>query len=179
MLSTERLVLRRWLRKDRAPFAALNADPEVMRYMPRPLTSAESDAWVDRIEAEFERDGFGLWVLEAREDGRFVGMTGLNRVPFDASFTPAVEIGWRLVSSCWGRGLATEAASAVLRSGFVDHGVDEIVAETAAINVPSRRVMERLGMRHDPAHGFEHEAYPTAHPARRYVVHRAGRMVAS
>ena len=122
MLSTERLILRRWLPKDRAPFAALNADPEVMRYMPRLMTSAESNAWVDRIEAEFERDGFGLWVLEARENGRFIGMTGLNRVPFEASFTPAVEIGWRLVSSCWGRGLATEAASAVLRSGFVDHG---------------------------------------------------------
>ena len=172
MLLTERLVLRRWLPEDRSDFAVMNADPDVMRYMPRCLTRAESDAWVDVIEAEFEQDGFGLCAVETRADGRFVGMTGLNRVPFDASFTPAVEIGWRLVPSCWGRGLATEAARAAIRHGFVEHGLEEVVAETAGINTPSRRVMERLGMRHDPVHDFEHHAYPTDHPARPHVLYR-------
>ena len=171
-LVTDRLVLRRWRDEDRAPFASLNADPLVARFMPGSATRTESDAWVDRIEAEFERDGFGLWAVAARDDGRFVGMTGLNRVPFEASFTPAVEIGWRLVPSYWGRGLATEVARAALRYGFVAHGLDAVVAETARVNAPSRRVMERLGMRHDPRHDFEHDAYPHGHPARAYVVYR-------
>lgn len=171
-ICTDRLVLRRWRAQDRAVFALLNADSEVMRCMPRRLTSAESNAWIDSIEGEFERDGFGLWAVEARESRRLIGTTGLNRVPFEASFTPAVEIGWRFERRCCGRGFATEAAQAALRSGFADHGLGEIVAETANLNGPSRRVMERLGMRHDPIHDFDHAAYPVNHPARPHVLYR-------
>ena len=95
-LRTERLLLRRWHPADRAPFAAMNADPEVMEHFPAALTRAESDALIDRIEAGFEARGFGLWAVEVTATGEFIGFTGLAVPGFDAPFTPAVEIGWRL-----------------------------------------------------------------------------------
>lgn len=170
-LLTERLLLRRWQTSDRAPFAALNSDPEVMRYFPAPLTRQASDRLADVIEGDLERRGWGLWALERRETGEFLGFTGLTRPPFEASFTPAVEIGWRLARSAWGRGFATEAARAATAFAFERIGLDELVAYTAEGNARSRAVMGRLGMRHDPADDFDH---PHVHsPAlRRHVVYR-------
>lgn len=174
-LKTARLLLRRWRSDDREAFAALNADPEVMRYMPRLLTAEESRRWIDRMEAEFERDGFGLWALELPGEASFIGFTGLNRVPFEASFTPAVEIGWRLERRHWGRGYASEAAGASLRAGFRQFGLTEIVAETAELNTPSRRVMARIGLRHDPAGSFMNPYFRPEHPCARHVLYRATR----
>ncbi len=171
-MRTARLRLRRWRFEDRAAFAALNADPDVMRFMPRCLTPRESDAWMDRIAHEFERDGFGLWALERLDRAGLIGFTGLNRVPFDASFTPAVEIGWRLARRCWGQGYATEAAHAAAEAGFDRYGLGEIVAETTETNLPSRRVMQRLGMRHDAASSFDHPAYALDDPLSRHVLYR-------
>src|SRR6266508_3945438 len=114
-LCTERLLLRRWRPGDRAPFAALNADPEVMRHFPATLSRDESAALIEQIEGRFEREGWGLWALELRATGRFIGFTGLSRPSFDAHFTPAVEIGWRLAREAWGRGYATEAAREAAR----------------------------------------------------------------
>jgi RimJ/RimL family protein N-acetyltransferase len=169
---TERLVLRRWRPADREPFAAMNADPEVMEHFPAALTREQSDAFVDHIEAVFDRDGWGLWALEERESGAFLGFTGLNRPGFDAHFTPAVEIGWRLARPAWGRGYASEAARAAAVFAFEEAGLDELVSFTASTNVRSQRVMERIGMDRDPADDFDHPALPDGHRLRRHVLYR-------
>ena len=170
-LSTERLLMRRWRASDRAPFAALNADPEVMRYFPAPLTRRESVALAERIDDELGRRGWGLWALEERATGRFVGFTGLGRPTFDAPFTPAVEIGWRLARSAWGRGLATEAARAAAAFAFEDLELDELVSFAVRANARSRAVMARLGMRHDPAGDFDHPLVDDRR-LRRHVLYR-------
>ncbi|HEY8481811.1 MAG TPA: GNAT family N-acetyltransferase [Spirillospora sp.] len=170
-LRTERLVMRRWKDGDREPFAAMNADPEVMEHFPAPLTRAESDALIARFEARFEEDGFGFWALETLGTGEFIGFTGLSVVRFTAPFTPAVEIGWRLARSAWGRGYATEAARRALRFAF-DAGVGEVVAFTAVANTRSRAVMERIGMTRDPADDFDHPLVADGHHLKRHVLYR-------
>jgi RimJ/RimL family protein N-acetyltransferase len=171
-LKTQRLLLRRWRGSDREPFAALNGDREVMEHFPDRLTRAQSDRLIARIEAGFERRGFGLWALEVLATGEFVGFTGLAPTPFQADFTPAVEVGWRLARSAWGRGYATEAARASLTFGFQEAGLEEIVSFTSAANLRSRAVMERRGMTRDPAEDFDHPALPEGHPLRRHVLYR-------
>jgi RimJ/RimL family protein N-acetyltransferase len=171
-LRTERLVLRRWRAEDRAPFAALNADPVVMEHMQKPLTRAESDAFVDRIEAEFDECGFGLWAVEVVNGAEFVGYVGLHRVAFEAAFTPAVEVGWRIACEHWGNGYVTEAARAAVRDGYDRVGVAEIVSFTTPGNERSWRVMERLGMVRDPARDFEHPHVPVGHPLREHIFYR-------
>ena len=133
-LATERLLMRRWLTPDRAPFAALNADPEVMRHFPGTLTRRQSDDLADRIDAGLAGRGWGLWALEERATGSFIGFTGLGRPAFDAPFMPAVEIGWRLARVAWGRGLATEAACAAAAFAFEELGLDELVSFTVEDN---------------------------------------------
>lgn len=174
-LVTDRLVLRRWSSADRVPFAELNADAEVMRYLPAPLTRAESDALVDRIEAGFDEFGFGLWALEVRATGTFIGFVGLTRQTFQAHFTPTVEVGWRLARSSWGNGYATEAARTALTFGFTEAGLDEIVSMTTRTNTRSRAVMDRLGMARDVADDFQHPLLPDGHPLSPHVLYRTTR----
>jgi RimJ/RimL family protein N-acetyltransferase len=171
-LRTERLTLRRWRDADRAPFAQMNADPRVMEFFPAPLSREESDALITRIEAGFDRHGFGLWALEVRETGQLIGFTGLAPPEFEAHFTPAVEVGWRLAAPAWGRGYATEAARAAITFGFERAGLEEIVSMTSALNERSRAVMERLGMSRDQADDFDHPGIPAGHPLRRHVLYR-------
>jgi ribosomal-protein-alanine N-acetyltransferase len=171
-LLTERLALRRWRTSDRAPFAELNADPEVMEHFPSLMTRAESDAFIDRIEARFDEHGWGLWALEVMATGEFIGFTGLQVPGFPAPFMPAVEIGWRLARPAWGHGYASEAARRALEFGFSDLGLPEIVAFTAVGNVRSRAVMERLGMTRDPADDFDHPFLIEGHRLRRHVLYR-------
>jgi RimJ/RimL family protein N-acetyltransferase len=165
-LRTARLVMRRWREEDREPFAALNADPAVMEHFPGLLTRGESDALVDRIEAAFETDGFGLWALEV--GGEFIGFTGLAR----PGFRPEVEVGWRLARHAWGHGYASEAARAAVTFGFDEVGLTEIVSFTVPANVRSRAVMERIGMTRDPADDFDHPRVPAGSPLRRHVLYR-------
>jgi len=167
-----RLRLRRWRDEDREPFAAMNADPRVMEFFAKPLNRTESDALVDRIEAHFGEHGFGLWAVEVPGVAAFVGFTGLSMARFSAPFTPCIEVGWRLAATHWGRGYATEAARLALDHGFGPTGLTEIVSFTSATNLRSRAVMERLGMRRDPADDFDHPSLPEAHPLRRHVLYR-------
>jgi ribosomal-protein-alanine N-acetyltransferase len=147
----------------------MNADPRVMEHFPSVLTSAQSDEIVDRIESHFERYGFGLWAVEVREQIPFIGFVGLAVPSFEAPFMPCVEIGWRLALRAWGYGYATEAARAVLDFGFGPAGLLEIVSFTVPENQRSRRVMERLGMSHDPEDDFDHPSLPDR---RRHVMYR-------
>ncbi len=176
-LRTERLLLRRWRETDRDAFAALNADPEVMEYFPAPLTREESDALVDRIEAGFAQRGYGLWLwaVEVVATGEFIGFTGLAVPAFEAHFTPAVEVGWRLARPAWGHGYATEAARAAIAYGLDTVGLGGIVSFPAATNLRSRAVMRRLGMTHDPADDFDHPRLPPGHRLRRHVLYRMSR----
>ena len=174
-LTTDRLLLRHWRDEDRAPFAAINADPRVMEHFPAPLSRLESDALIDEFERRFDPRGFGLWALERRDTGEFIGFTGLAAVPWTAHFTPAIEVGWRLAPEAWGHGYATEAAREALRFGFEDAGLDEIVSFTVPANVRSRAVMDRLGMTHDPADDFDHPRLAEGHPLRRHVLYRLDR----
>ncbi len=171
-LRTERLVMRRWRADDRPAFAALNADPEVMRHFPAPLTREQSDQMVDRIEARFDRHGFGLWAVEVAGTGRFIGFTGLAVPNFAAPFMPAVEIGWRLARSAWGHGYASEAARRVLGHAFGELGLGEVVSFTSTSNTRSMAVMERIGMVRDPDGDFDHPKVAEGHPLRRHVLYR-------
>lgn len=170
-LSTERLRLRRWREDDLEPFAALNADPETMRHFPGTMTRGESDALARRIATWIEERGWGLWAVEVLAGAPFVGFVGLAEPAFDAHFTPAVEVGWRLGRQHWGKGYATEAGRAALDFGFGELALAEIVAMVATGNVRSQRVAERLGMTRDPVDDFDHPRVPPG-PLRRHVLYR-------
>ncbi len=172
---TERLRLRRWLPEDRGPFATMNADPRVHEFLPGPLTREQSDVIVDRIESHFEQRGFGLWAVEVPDVTRFAGFVGLAVPRFEASFMPCVEIGWRLAFEQWGHGYATEGARAALAFGFDQLQLDEIVSFTVPANLRSRRVMERIGMSHDPNGDFDHPLLPEGDHLRRHVLYRLSR----
>ncbi|MGA2807270.1 MAG: GNAT family N-acetyltransferase [Terracidiphilus sp.] len=175
ILTTGRLLLRRWRDADREPFQRLNADPRVMECMPGLLTAKQSNEMIDRIEQHFERRGFGLFAAELLENSVFLGFIGLAVPSFDASFMPAVEIGWRLSADYWGRGLATEGAQAVIQHAFGGLGLAGLVSFTVPENQRSRRVMEKLGMVRDPAEDFDHPRLPEGHPLRRHVLYRLNR----
>jgi len=173
VLQGPRVLLRSWRATDRAPFAALNADPQVMEHFPAPLTAAQSDAMIARAQALLDERGWGSWALEI--GGQLAGFTGLTRPGFEAHFTPCVEIGWRLARPFWGHGYASEAARLALAHGFEQLGFDEIVSFTATTNLRSQAVMRRLGMRHDPADDFDHPSLPDGHRLRRHVLYRLQR----
>jgi len=172
-IRTERLLLRGWRAEDRAPFAEIGADAEAMRHYPSILTRAESDACMERYEREWAREGFGKWAVEIPGVAAFAGSVGLATLSFEASFTPCVEIGWRLAREHWGRGYATEAARAAIEDGFTRARLDEIVAFTVPANTRSIRVMERLGMKF--AGEFDHPVIAAGHPLRRHVLYRLDR----
>jgi len=176
-VSTDRLVMRRWRDSDRDAFAAMNADPEVMRYFPATLDRAASDALVDRIESRFDRDGFGLWALEITATAEFIGFTGLNPMPDGVPGAGGTEVGWRLARDAWRHGYATEAATAAVGIGFREIGLDEIWSMTAVLNKPSQAVMQRLGM--TPYGNFEHPAVPAGHLLRPHIVYRLERPAAA
>jgi RimJ/RimL family protein N-acetyltransferase len=174
-IRTQRLLLRTWSSADLDSFADMNSDPRVMKYFPSLLSRAESDAAVERIRAHFERHGFGLWAAEIPDVAPFIGFVGLAVPRFEAHFTPCVEIGWRVSADYWNRGYATEGAHAALKYGFEIIGLSEIVSFTVPLNLPSRRVMEKIGMTHNSADDFDHPLIPEGHPLRRHVLYRKRR----
>ncbi|TNE63297.1 MAG: N-acetyltransferase [Alphaproteobacteria bacterium] len=172
MLETDRLILRPWRAEDREPFAALNADPEVMRYFPAVQTCDESDASVDRVMAGIMARGYGFWAVELKATGKFIGFIGVQDAPDYLPCAPAFEIGWRLARGTWGQGLAPEGARACLAYAFSALKADEVIAITAAINLPSRRVMEKIGMTQVVDGDFEHPKVPDGHAVRHHVLYR-------
>jgi RimJ/RimL family protein N-acetyltransferase len=174
-VETERLVLRDWAAGDSEPFAALNADPRVMEFFPRPLSREESDRFIAAAREAICVRGYGLYAAEEKTAGRFIGYVGLAPVGFQAPFTPATEVGWRLSRASWGNGYATEAARAVVVHAFAQLGFEELVSFTAEWNARSRRVMEKIGMTRDQAADFLHPSLPPEHKLARHVLYRIRR----
>jgi RimJ/RimL family protein N-acetyltransferase len=168
--------MREWRDSDREPYAALNADPEVMRHFPATLTSQQSSEMIDRMRAAWADQGFGLWAVERTDTSQLVGFVGLAAPVWQAAFTPCVEVGWRLGRQHWGNGFAPEAATAALEWGFanVELPRDEIVSFTTAANFNSRRVMEKIGMTRDLDGDFDHPLLPEW-AGRRHVLYRIDR----
>ena len=170
MIETARLILRTWRESDFEPWAALNADPEVMRHFPATLTRIEADALAARNQDHIDQHGFGLWAVERREDGVFLGFTGLMTLRESNPLAPGVEAGWRLARHAWGQGYATEAARAAMDDGFSRLGLKQIVAFTAVPNLPSQAVMARLGMVRRTDLDFDHPMLPPGHVLERHLV---------
>lgn len=170
-IETDLLAVRPWTEADRDAFRRMNADPRVMRFFPSVLSEAESDAFLARIQDHQAEHGFTLWAVEDK-NGNLAGLTGLARVRFEAPFTPCVEIGWRFLPDYWGRGYALDAARGVLDYAFNGLSLPEVVAFTTATNLPSQRLMQRLGMLRNPAEDFDHPGLPPDHPLRRHVLYR-------
>jgi RimJ/RimL family protein N-acetyltransferase len=174
ILTTDRLTLRRWRPDDAAAFAAWHADAELRAWLgrERPMTLDEARADIAGYETHFDRNGFGPWAVETRDDGALIGACGLRRVPpGDYPFAPCVEILWRQARAAWGHGYMTEAARAALDDAFARVGVDAVRAWTADTNLRSRAIMQRLGMRHDASLDFAHPRLPDGHPLRPHVVY--------
>jgi ribosomal-protein-alanine N-acetyltransferase len=176
-LRSARLTLRQWEAHDLEPFAALNADSEVMEYFVAPLSTDESAAMVGRMQSAIAERGWGSWCLDI--DGSCAGFVGLSVPAYETPFTPCVEIGWRLARGHWGMGYASEAARLALGYGFETLGLEEIVSFTTVSNQRSRRVMERIGMMRDAAGDFDHPRVPEGHPLRRHVLYRLRRVATS
>jgi RimJ/RimL family protein N-acetyltransferase len=170
MIETSRLVLRPWRDSDLIPFAELNADPIVMRFLRGVLTRDESDAYVRRAQLHMAEHGFCKLAVEAPGVAPFIGAVGISHVRFEASFTPAVEVAWRLDRRFWGQGYATEAARAAMVDGFTRVGLREIVAITTLGNIASQRVMQRLGMTRSIE--FDHPLLAENSPLRRHILYR-------
>ena len=174
-LRTRRTLLRQWKDADLPDWAAMNADPEVRRYFPGLLDAQQARGEAERCRDAIAQRGWGFWALELPGRLRFAGVVGLLVTGFEAHFVPCVEVGWRLSREAWGRGHASEAAAAAVRFAFERLELDEIVAIATESNAPSRRVMERLGMRHDAAGSFDHPRIAEGHPLRRHVLYRLAR----
>ncbi len=171
-LESDRLLLRFWREADLEPFAAMNADPRVMEHFPRPYSRAETERQMSAAQRSLVEEGLGWMALEEKTSGRFLGFVGLMRVGFEAPFTPAVEIGWRLIVDAWGKGYASEAARLSLSDGFTRLGLTEIVSFTAVPNQRSQAVMQRIGMTRDPSGDFLHPKLADGHPLQRHVLYR-------
>ncbi len=171
-IETPRLLLRPWRDGDVVAWLRMNADPRVREFFARPYDRDEDERMSHELRRRLERDGYGWWVLEVKGGPAFAGVIVLQEVPFEAPFTPAFEIGWRLVPDVWGNGYATEGATAALEFAFERLGHQEVVAMTAASNEKSRRVMDRLGMIRDPSDDFDHPRLEEGQPLRRHVLYR-------
>ncbi|WP_426348587.1 GNAT family N-acetyltransferase [Alloiococcus sp. CFN-8] len=166
---TPRLIFRDWKKQDLYEFQIMNRDPEVMKYYPALLSEEETKAFYNRIITEFTDYGYGLYAVEAKDDNSFIGIIGFHRATFEASFTPCIEIGWRLKYEAWGKGYATEGAKACLKYGFDKLGFNKVYSFTSNINIPSQNVMKKIGM--VKVMEFEHPKVPEGNALRRHVLY--------
>ncbi|WP_415895135.1 GNAT family N-acetyltransferase [Neptuniibacter sp. PT34_22] len=175
ILTTERLTLRSWREADSQPFfEQINSDPDVMGYFPSTLSREESDALATELQRRIDVNGWGLWAVEEKSSGQFIGFVGFNSPLIELPFTPCVEVGWRLSQAFWGKGYATEAAKKALEFAFVELGLDEVVSFTAVPNLRSQAVMTRLGLR-DTGDNFNHPAVPSDSPLYEHVLFKITR----
>lgn len=176
MIETPRLIVRQWQDADLPAFAALNADPQVMRFFPARLTTTQSNQLAVRLQQLIDRQGWGFWAVALKDSGQFIGLTGLHIQPFQAAFpaTPLLEIGWRLAPAYWRQGLAREAALAARDFAFARLHQRTLYAFTARNNVPSRQLMRRIGL-YDLHQDFNHPALPAGHPLARHCLYRLTR----
>ena len=172
-IETPRLYLREWKESDLEPYAALNADKEVMEFFPSMLTAEESHAQIGRITEHLEKYGFTLFAAERKDNGHFIGFTGLAHAKFESEFTPCIEIGWRLSKANWGQGFATEAALACLEFGFDQLDLKEVYSFTSVHNKRSEHVMKKIGMY--KAGEFDHPLVPDESHLKRHALYRIER----
>lgn len=172
IIETERLILRQWKESDRKIFSELNADPENMKFFPRPFNEEESHSFIDKTIEIIDRDGYGLFAIVVKETNQFIGFTGLAVPSYETHFTPCTEIGWRIHKDFWGKGFATEAARGVLEFAFNTLQLNEIVSFTSHFNTPSINVMKRIGMIHDQNGDFDHPRVEEGHKLRPHVLYR-------
>jgi RimJ/RimL family protein N-acetyltransferase len=171
-LETDRLILRHWRENDLTPMIAINQDPKVCDYFPEIGNRDTTIALIDRIIKHDEEHGFSLYAVEIKATHAMIGFLGLMTPSFEAHFTPAIEIGWRLSSQHWNQGFATEGAKAVLEHTFTDLNLNEVVSFTVVSNQASRRVMEKIGMQHHPNDNFDHPKLDVNSPLKRHVLYR-------
>ncbi|MFN8357597.1 MAG: GNAT family N-acetyltransferase [Spirosomataceae bacterium] len=170
VITTPRIGLRPWKDSDQAPFIQMNADPRVMEFFPSCLSADETLAMIERIQQFIKTNGFGFWAAELLQTQQFIGFIGLSMPRFEASFTPCVEIGWRLMPEFWGQGLATEGAAACLTYAFEQLNLNEVVSFTTVTNLRSMRVMQKIGMKH--ILNFMHPSLPINHPLSEHVLYQ-------
>jgi RimJ/RimL family protein N-acetyltransferase len=171
-IETERLILRDWKDEDIQPFARMNADPIIMEYFPRRLNEKDTGKLVGRFQEHFKKHGYGPYAVQNKSTGEFIGFTGLHYVEFEAPFTPAVEIAWRLDYEHWGKGYATEASLAVLNHAFTKLKLKEVVAYAVHDNERAIHIMEKVGMKRDPKGDFNYPNLPSTSPLGKFVLYR-------
>ncbi|HWZ02893.1 MAG TPA: GNAT family N-acetyltransferase [Mucilaginibacter sp.] len=176
-IETSSLILREWIATDVQPYIALNQDKEVMEFFPSIKTADETIEQIQRISKHIEQHGYGFFAVERKDNGQFIGFTGLTHPGFEAEFTPCIEIGWRLSRENWGHGFATEAAKACLKFGFDNLGVDKIYSFTSVQNVRSEQVMKKIGMIKEGY--FEHPSIEDGHFLKRHVLYKIEKTEAS
>ena len=175
IISTERLILRTWQIEDEEAYFKINQDPKVIEFLSGPLTRKQVQDFIQYVRRHDEQHGYTTWAVELKETGALMGFIGLNTVAWQAHFTPAVEIGWRLGAEYWGKGYATEGAKAALDYGFKHCNLPEIVAFTVPANIRSIRVMEKIGLHRDIHGDFAHPKLPKDHPLSKHVLYRLSR----
>lgn len=174
-IETQQLLLRQWEMEDAIDYAAMNADPILMEHFPNTLSSEESLKHLLKMQSAIQSQGYGLFAIEIKESGHFIGFTGLSHPSFKSDFTPCVEIGWRIARPYWRNGYAFQAARACLDFGFNQIGLSSIFSFTAISNIPSENLMVKLGMQKWGM--FEHPNLPTGHSLRKHVVYSINKSI--
>lgn len=180
ILTTDRLILRTWKASDIPQMAAISSDPIVMEHFPATQDLTATQAFIAKINQQYEKFGYTLYAVELKNTHEFIGFVGLNQPPFEIPHfvpqgLPIVEIGWRLAAQHWGKGHATEAAKAVLHYAFTELNLSEIISFTVVANIKSRHVMEKIGLHHSEADDFDHPKLDESSRLRRHVLYRLTR----
>lgn len=173
IIETARLILRTWKHEDTDAYYQINQDRQVIELLRGPLSMQQVIEFISAANQHQEKHGYTLWAIELKQTGELIGFTGLNYTDWQAHFTPAVEIGWRLGSQHWGRGYATESAKAALKHGFTRCHLKEIVSFTVPTNARSIRVMEKIGLKRDVNGDFAHPKLPNDHRLSHHILYRS------